>query len=92
MQCIRHAEPVSLQPLIGNSRGTQVAIGSLSASATVLTPSSDETIIDQTPTPSRQAHRGVGGRCARNNQGPAAGGSNGFSTLQKENAGKLIGQ
>jgi hypothetical protein len=31
----------------------------------VLPPSSDETIIDQTPTPSRQAHRGVGGRCAR---------------------------
>jgi hypothetical protein len=53
-----------ISPSECNSR-TTTAIGSLSAPAAVLPPSSDETIIDQTPTPSRQAHRGVGGRCAR---------------------------
>jgi len=35
-----------------------------------MTPGSNETKIDQTPTPSRQAHRGVGGRCALKRENP----------------------
>ena len=66
-----------------SSQGTQDAIGSLFASRTVLTPSGDETIVDQAPTPSRQGHRGVGGRCAQQRlQNPAATAAMGFGILQ----------
>ncbi len=54
-----------------SSQSTEVAIDTLSAFAAVLTPGCDEAIIDQTPTPSIQAHRGVGRRCAREKLCPA---------------------
>lgn len=50
-----------------------LAIDSLSASRIVLSPGSNETIIDQTPTPSVQAHRGVGVICAKDDRSPTAG-------------------
>jgi hypothetical protein len=58
---------IDLEP----SQNKRVAIDSLAAFTTVLAPSCDETIIDETPTPSIQAHRGVGGRCARGKKGSA---------------------
>ena len=58
------------EPSSDSSQSTQIVTDSLSAFATVLTPGCDEAIIDQTPTPSIQAHRGVGGRCARGNLCP----------------------
>lgn len=54
-----------------SSQSTEVVIDSLSAFATVLTPGCNEAIINQTPTPTIQAHRGVGRRCARENLCPA---------------------
>lgn len=71
-----------------SSQSTEVAIDSLSAFATVLPPGCDEAIIDQTPTPSIQAHRGVGGRCARENLCPATAVARClFSLSAGENAG-----
>lgn len=57
-----HYQVKSFQPDTDHSRGAQIE--SLSATGTVMTPGSNETKIYQTPTPSRQAHRGMGGRCA----------------------------
>lgn len=67
------------------------AIDSLPAFATVLTPSRDETIIDQTPTPSIQAHRGVGGRCARGKAGSRCSGSNGRYACSPYLQGRMQG-
>lgn len=42
-----------------HSQSAQVTVGSLFALATVSTPRGDETIINKTPTTSRQGHRGM---------------------------------
>jgi hypothetical protein len=67
------------------------AIDSLPAFAIVLTPGRDETIIDQTPTPSIQAHRGVGGRCARGKAGSRCSGINGRDACSPYLQGRMQG-